>query len=73
MHAFFWRVRRAALGLRQRDVAQKAEINQARYSLLERGEGVPTQRETVAINLALQLPPEMDALLAWAEKPVSNS
>jgi transcriptional regulator with XRE-family HTH domain len=69
MHAFSWRVRRAALGLRQRDVADKARINQSRYSLLERDEAVPTEEEIEAINRALELSPEIDVLLAEVRRP----
>jgi transcriptional regulator with XRE-family HTH domain len=54
-----WRVRRAALGLRQRDVAERVGTSQSRYSLLERGEVIPTAVETDAINGALELPNDM--------------
>ena len=53
------RVRRVALGLRQRDVADRAGMNQARYSLVERGEAVPTESEQEKIDHALQIPAEI--------------
>ncbi len=56
MSATVWRVKRGILGLRQRDVADRAQISQSRYSLLERGEVAPTTRESEAVNLALELP-----------------
>jgi predicted transcriptional regulator len=56
MSPAIWRIRRNTLGLRQRDVADRAQISQSRYSLLERGEVAPTTRESQAINQALELP-----------------
>lgn len=56
MSGFSWRVRRAALGLRQRDIADRALISQARYSVLERGDAEPSDAEKTAIERALQLP-----------------
>jgi transcriptional regulator with XRE-family HTH domain len=56
MSTAIWRIRRNTLGLRQRDVADRAEISQSRYSLLERGEAAPTTKESEAINQALELP-----------------
>lgn len=53
---FSWRVRRAALGIRQRDVADRAGISQSKYSLLERGDAFPTQAERDAIEEALRFP-----------------
>lgn len=73
MDALCWRVRRAALRLRQRDVAGKAGINQARYSLLERGEANPTEEEIKAINVVLEVSPEVDALLAGIPKAANQS
>jgi transcriptional regulator with XRE-family HTH domain len=72
MCALHWRVRRAALGLRQRDVADKAGISQSRYSLLERGETDPRDEEARAIDQALQLPAEIDRALGEAEKPLTS-
>jgi transcriptional regulator with XRE-family HTH domain len=57
-----WHIRRIALGLRQRDVAELAAISQSRYSMLERGEVTPDERETEAINRSLRLPHEV-----WVE------
>jgi transcriptional regulator with XRE-family HTH domain len=54
-----WRVRRVALGLRQRDVAERVGTSQSRYSLLERGEAVPTAAEAETINGALELSDDM--------------
>jgi transcriptional regulator with XRE-family HTH domain len=56
MNALLWRVKRAMLNLRQRDVADRTEMSQSRYSLVERGEATPTSKELEAINTALQLP-----------------
>ncbi len=56
MGTCMWRIRRGILGLRQRDVADRAEISQSRYSLLERGEVAPTAKESEAINQVLELP-----------------
>jgi transcriptional regulator with XRE-family HTH domain len=65
MATVLWRVRRAALGFRQSDVAARVNISQARYSLLERGELTPTEEEVRAIDAALTLPKETaEALLA---------
>jgi transcriptional regulator with XRE-family HTH domain len=61
-----WRIVRTALHLRQRDVADKAGISQARYSLLERGEVAPTDLEERKINNALQLSPQVRQALAEA-------
>ncbi len=58
MKGFRWRVMRAALGLRQSDIAARAQISQARYSLLEREEATPTEGEVRAIETALYLPKE---------------
>jgi transcriptional regulator with XRE-family HTH domain len=57
-----WHIRRVALGLRQRDVAELAEVSQSKYSMLERGEVAPSEREIEAINRSLKLPNE-----AWAK------
>lgn len=59
MKSLPWRLRRAALALRQRDVADRAGVTQARYSLLERGEAIPTTEERTAIECALRLPDEV--------------
>ena len=53
-----WRIRRTALAIRQRDVADRAGLSQARYSLLERGEAVPTDAEREVIERVLKLPVE---------------
>ena len=50
-----WRVRRAVLGLRQRDVAIRVGVSQAKYSLLERGEARPTTAERKTIDQVLQI------------------
>ena len=50
-----WRIRRKILGLRQRDVADRAEMSQSRYSLLERGEAAPSAEESEAIMRVLEL------------------
>ncbi len=50
-----WRIRRAALAIRQRDVADRAGLSQARYSLLERGDAVPTDAEREVIEHVLKL------------------
>ena len=78
MEQISWRVRRAALGLRQRDVADRAAISQAQYSVLERGETVPTARESEAIERALELPDSLRELyradaLAEEQKPKSSN
>jgi transcriptional regulator with XRE-family HTH domain len=54
-----WRIRRKILGLRQRDVADRAEMSQSRYSLLERGEAIPTAKESEAIDRVLELPDDL--------------
>jgi transcriptional regulator with XRE-family HTH domain len=59
-----WRVRRVALGLRQRDIADRAGVSQAHYSQLERGEVPPSEFEKAAINRALELPPEVARMLS---------
>ncbi len=59
MNFELWKIKRTALRLRQRDVAERTGISQARYSLLERGEAVPTNSETVAIDRCLQLDSEI--------------
>ena len=59
-----WRVRRAALALRQRDVADRAALSQARFSLLERGDAVPTDVEREAIERVLRVPEETARELA---------
>lgn len=56
MTATEWRIRRRILGLRQRDVADRSKTSQARYSLLERGEAMPTTEESELISKALELP-----------------
>ena len=56
MDAVSLRVRRAALGLRQRDIADRAGISQSRYSLLERGEAVATEEEKGNLQRVLALP-----------------
>ena len=53
-----WRIRRVALDLRQRDVADLAGISQARYSVLERSDDSPTRDESIAVERILQLPSE---------------
>ena len=53
------RVRRAALGLRQRDIADRAGISQSRYSLLERGEADATEKEKRNLESVLALPSGM--------------
>ena len=64
MQLSFWRVRRVALNLRQRDVAERVGTSQSRYSLLERGEAVPTDLEVEALNRVLKLSDDMrDELL----------
>jgi predicted transcriptional regulator len=55
MSAAVWRVKRKILGLRQRDVADRADISQSRFSLLERGEASPNANESEAINRVLEL------------------
>ena len=64
MDPAFLRIRRAALGLRQRDVADRASISQSRFSLLERGEVIPTEKERKALMVALQLPVDVAQDLA---------
>lgn len=65
-----WRIRRGILGLRQRDVADRAGISQSRYSLLERGEAAPTTEESDAVNRALELPtPLREELSRAAAEP----
>ena len=59
MDPIFLRVRRAALGLRQRDVADRAGISQSRYSILERGEATATEEEKRRLEGVLVLPPSM--------------
>ena len=66
MRSASWRIVRTALHLRQRDVADKAGISQARYSLLERGEVAPTDLEERKINSVLQLSPQIRQALAEA-------
>jgi transcriptional regulator with XRE-family HTH domain len=51
-----WRVRRVVLGLRQRDVAVRVGISQAKYSLLERDEATPTTAERKTIDQVLRIP-----------------
>ena len=51
-----WRIRRTALALRQRDVADRAGLSQARFSLLERGDAVPTDTERKVIERVLRVP-----------------
>jgi transcriptional regulator with XRE-family HTH domain len=58
-----WRVRRAALGIRQRDVANQAGISQARFSLLERGEAIPTEDEDCAVEKVLKIPEDIAKVL----------
>ncbi|MGB7436988.1 MAG: helix-turn-helix transcriptional regulator [Candidatus Acidiferrum sp.] len=59
MTANKWQIGRRILGLRQRDVADRTKMSQARYSLLERGEAVPTAEESERISKALELPDEV--------------
>ena len=59
-----WRIKRAALSLRQRDVADRAGLSQARFSLLERGDAVPTDAEREAIERILRVPEETARELA---------
>lgn len=68
-----WRIRRAALAIRQRDVADRAGLSQARYSLLERGDVVPTDAEREVIERVLRVPEETKKELAstFAEQGVS--
>jgi transcriptional regulator with XRE-family HTH domain len=68
-----WRIRRAALALRQRDVADRAGLSQARYSLIERGDAVPTDTEREVIERVLRVPEETKKQLAstFAEQEVS--
>jgi transcriptional regulator with XRE-family HTH domain len=54
-----WRIRRRILGLRQRDVADRTKMSQARYSLLERGEAMPTTKELEQLSKTLELPDEV--------------
>jgi transcriptional regulator with XRE-family HTH domain len=54
-----WRIRRRLLGYRQRDVADRANISQSRYSLLERSEALPSAEESAAIDRTLQLSEEL--------------
>ncbi len=73
MNQLSWRVRRAALGIRQRDVANRAGISQARFSLLERGEATPTEAESDAVEKALNIPADVaKVLIAAGQKPRSN-
>ena len=70
MDPIILRVRRAALGLRQRDVAERAGISQSRYSLIERGELLPTGEDREFIEKVLPpLPAEVrkELLLAPSE------
>jgi transcriptional regulator with XRE-family HTH domain len=66
MLILLWRVKRVALGLRQRDVADHAGISQARYSQLERGEDLPNEAEQRAIDRALELPSEVARVVVEA-------
>lgn len=59
MPILVWRVKRIALGLRQRDIADHVGISQARYSQLERGEALPSEAEQRATDGALELPSEV--------------
>ena len=59
-----WRIRRAALALRQRDVADRAGLSQARYSLLERGDAIPTDTEREVIERVLRVPKDIAKELA---------
>jgi len=59
MDPFLLRVRRAALGLRQRDISDRAGISQSRYSLLERGEAVATEKGKRSLESVLALPSGM--------------
>ena len=72
MDSAFLRIRRAALGLRQRDVADRASISQSRYSLLERGEVVPTEKERKALMKALQLPMDVAQDIAAVSMSASS-
>lgn len=63
MGAAGWRIVRLALRLRQRDVADKVGISQARYSLLERGEVTATAVEQQSIDAVLQVSPEVERVL----------
>jgi transcriptional regulator with XRE-family HTH domain len=56
MYAKVWRIKRRILNLRQRDIADRTRMSQARFSLLERGEALPTPQESEAIGKALELP-----------------
>ena len=67
MNAFSWRVRRAVLGLRQRDVADRAGLSQSRYSTLERAEAAPTAEEAKAISVVLQVSPEIERAFEEAQ------
>ena len=59
-----WRIRRTALALRQRDIADRAGLSQARYSLFERGDAVPTDTEREVIERVLRVPKETAKELA---------
>ncbi len=50
-----WRLRRVAAGLRQLDVCFATGISQARYSLYERGDAQPSERERAEIERVLPL------------------
>ena len=67
-----WRIRRKILGIRQRDVADRARLSQARYSLLERGEATPSPKEIEEINRALELPENLRQELAMAIGSISQ-
>ena len=59
MNPLVLRTCRAALDLTQREVATRAGgMSQARYSLIERGEIVPTEPECLALGQVLTLPPD---------------
>lgn len=46
-------------GLQQRGASEPAEMSQSRYSLFERGEAIPTAKQSEAIDRVLELPDEL--------------
>ncbi|MFZ0634684.1 MAG: helix-turn-helix transcriptional regulator [Candidatus Acidiferrales bacterium] len=60
--AVFWKLRRIAAGLRQKDVAGRAGMSMTRYSAIERGELQPSHEDREFIERILPpLPKEVTA------------
>lgn len=58
------RIVRAAKGLSQKDVAERADLNPSYLSLLEREARSPSVNAISALSAALGIPPHLLALLA---------